>query len=98
MSIQSLREERTAKAREYRNILDNFSGPLSDEVKTKLDGLEADITGIEDRIAREQRRDPVKDRWESGVCERCGRKQSMTKLRRYTMNRAGLVARGRENG
>ena len=55
MSIQSLREERTAKAREYRNILDNFSGPLSDEVKTKLDGLEADITGIEDRIAREQK-------------------------------------------
>ena len=55
MSIQSLREERTAKAREYRNILDNFSGPLSDEVKTKLDVLEADITGIEDRIAREQK-------------------------------------------
>lgn len=47
---------------------------------------------------REQRRDPVRDRWESGVCERCGRKQGMTKLRRYTMNRAGLVARGRENG
>ena len=55
MSIQSLREERTAKAREYRNILDNNSGPLSDEVKTKLDELEACITGIEDRIAREQR-------------------------------------------
>lgn len=55
MSIQSLREERTAKAREYRNILDNNSGPLSDEVKTKLDELEADITGIEDRIAREQK-------------------------------------------
>lgn len=47
---------------------------------------------------REQRRDPVRDRWESGVCERCGQKQRMTKLRRYTMNRAGLVARGRENG
>ena len=47
---------------------------------------------------REQRRGPVRDRWESGVCERCGRKRSMTKLRRYTMNRAGLVARGRENG
>ncbi len=47
---------------------------------------------------REQRRDPVRDRWESGVCERCGRKRPMTKLRRYTMNRAGLVARGRENG
>ena len=46
----------------------------------------------------EQRRDPVRDRWESGVCERCGRKQSRTKLRRYTMNRAGLVARWRENG
>ena len=55
MSIQSLREERTAKAREYRNILDNNSGPLSDEVKTKLDELEAGITGIEDRITREQR-------------------------------------------
>lgn len=47
---------------------------------------------------REQRHDPAKDRWESGVCDRCGRKQPMTKLRRYTMNRAGLVARGRENG
>ena len=55
MSIQSLREERTAKAREYRNILDNNNGPLSDEVKTKLDELEAGITGIEDRITREQR-------------------------------------------
>ena len=55
MSIQSLREERTAKAREYRNILDNNSGPLSDEVKAKLDELEAGITGIEDRITREQR-------------------------------------------
>ena len=50
-----MREERAAKAREYRNILDNNSGPLSDEVKAKLDELEACITGIEDRIAREQR-------------------------------------------
>lgn len=47
---------------------------------------------------REQRRDPVKDRWESGVCDRCGRKQSMTKLRRYTMNKRGLEKRGLENG
>ena len=47
---------------------------------------------------KEQRRDPVRDRWDSGVCERRGRKPSMTTLRRYTMNRAGLVARGRENG
>lgn len=55
MSIQSLREQRTAQAREYRNLLDKNSGPLSDEVRTQLDGLESSITAIEDRIQREQR-------------------------------------------
>lgn len=45
-----------------------------------------------------QRREPHFDTWKPGVCERCGKKKSMTKLRRYTMNRAGLIAHGRENG
>lgn len=47
---------------------------------------------------KEQRSDPVRDRWETGICERCGKRKSMTKMRRYTMNRLGLIAHGRENG
>ena len=54
MSIQSLREQRTAQAREYRNLLDKNTGPLTDEVRAQLDGLEGSITAIEDRIKREQ--------------------------------------------
>lgn len=54
MSIQALREERTEKAREYRNILDKNPGVLSDEIKDSLDGLMADIDRIDDRISREE--------------------------------------------
>ena len=55
MSIQNLREERTAKAREYRNTLDNNPGKLSEEVVAKLNELESDITALDERIAREER-------------------------------------------
>lgn len=54
-SIQQMREERTAKAREYRNILDKNPGKLSDEVKAQLDALESDITGLEDSISRHEK-------------------------------------------
>jgi HK97 family phage major capsid protein len=55
MSIQNLREERTAKAREYRNTLDNNPGKLSEEVVAKLNELESDITNLDERLAREER-------------------------------------------
>lgn len=55
MSIQSLREERTEKAREYRNLLDKNPGKLSEEITAQLDGLEKDITAIDDRISREEK-------------------------------------------
>lgn len=34
------------------------------------------------------------DIWEPGICERCGRKSRMTKLRRYLLNREGMKERG----
>lgn len=55
MSIQNLREERTAKAKEYRHILDQNKGQLTEEEVEKLDKLESSITGIEDRISREEK-------------------------------------------
>jgi HK97 family phage major capsid protein len=55
MSIQHLREERTAKAREYRNTLDTNPGKLSEEVVAKLNELENDISALDERIAREER-------------------------------------------
>lgn len=55
MSIQHLREERTAKAKEYRNTLDNNPGKLSEEVVAKLNELESDITALDDRITREEK-------------------------------------------
>lgn len=55
MSIQHLREERTAKAREYRNTLDTNPGKLPEEVVAKLDALEGEISALDERIAREER-------------------------------------------
>lgn len=40
-----------------------------------------------------QVRERTKDRWERGVCERCGREQAMTKERRFLMR--GRVKRER---
>jgi HK97 family phage major capsid protein len=54
MSIQAMREERTEKAREYRNILDKNPGDLTDEIKDSLDSLMSDIDRIDDRISREE--------------------------------------------
>ena len=54
MSIQETREKRTVLAKEYRHILDNNKGKLTDDEKAKLDTLQADIVDLEDRIEREQ--------------------------------------------
>ena len=55
MSIQALREQKAAKAREYRAILDQNPGPLTEEVKAQLDTIHADIVAIEERITLEER-------------------------------------------
>lgn len=55
MSIQKLREERTAKAKEYRNILDANPGKLTEEESKKLDELTVDIDALQDRIDREEK-------------------------------------------
>lgn len=55
MSIQALREQRTAKAKEYRAILDANPGALTEDEKIKLDALDAEIVAIEDRISREEK-------------------------------------------
>ncbi|OIO03162.1 MAG: capsid protein [Desulfovibrionaceae bacterium CG1_02_65_16] len=54
MSVQELREKRTAKAREYRNILDKNPGVLTTEETTKLDALAKDIDDLEATIARHE--------------------------------------------
>jgi HK97 family phage major capsid protein len=55
VSIQSLREERTTKAKEYRHVLDQNKGKLSEEEVAKLNELEVDISALEDRISREEK-------------------------------------------
>ena len=50
--IQALREERGAKAEEYRSILDQNKGKLTKAETVKLDALEADIIALDDRIDR----------------------------------------------
>ena len=46
------------------------------------------------RPTHEQATGSALDIWEPGVCERCGMKQRMTKLRRYLLNREGMKERG----
>lgn len=55
MSIQQMREERTAKAREYRNLLDQNPGKLSTEITDKLDALGSDIEALDESIARHEK-------------------------------------------
>ncbi len=43
---------------------------------------------------REQRFDPMQDRWEPGVCQRCGKQRRLTKERRYILNYEGFRERG----
>ncbi len=43
---------------------------------------------------REQRLDPMQDRWEPGVCQRCGKQRRLTKERRYILNYEGFRERG----
>ena len=55
MSIQELREKRTAKAREYRNILDSHTGAIPEEVGKQLDALEVEIGALDESIARHEK-------------------------------------------
>ena len=55
MSIQKLRDERTVKAREYRNLLEQNPGTLSAEVVAKLDGLEAEISSLDVSIDKHEK-------------------------------------------
>ena len=50
-SIQELREKRTAKAREYRNLLDSHTGAIPEEAGKQLDTLEDEISALDDAIA-----------------------------------------------
>ena len=54
-SIQELREKRTAKAREYRNILDSHTGAIPEEAGKQLDTLEVEISALDDAIARHEK-------------------------------------------
>lgn len=55
MSIQELREKRTAKAREYRNLLDRHPESIPEEVGKQLDGLEAEISTLDEAVARHEK-------------------------------------------
>lgn len=46
------------------------------------------------RPTREQCQQPHLDVWTPGICERCGRKRSMTKERRYMLSYEGCRERG----
>ena len=48
-SIQELREKRTAKAREYRNLLDRHPESIPEEAANQFDALESEISALEDR-------------------------------------------------
>ncbi|TFZ59324.1 phage major capsid protein [Methylorubrum sp. Q1] len=76
-SIQALREERAAKAREARNILDTKSGKdWTDAVKNQVDGIYAEIDRLDDQIARHDRILTIEDSLEQragGVSARDGR-------------------------
>ena len=54
-SIQELREKRTAKAREYRNLLDSHTGAIPEEAGKQLDTLEGEISALDDAIARHEK-------------------------------------------
>ncbi|MGY2051688.1 phage major capsid protein [Methylobacterium sp. JK268] len=80
-SIQSLREQRAAKAREARNILDTKTGKdWTDQVRTEVDGIYAEIDRLDEQLARfdrvlqiedslERRAGPVADRQGRSVDE-----------------------------
>ncbi|WP_319584906.1 phage major capsid protein [uncultured Pseudodesulfovibrio sp.] len=53
--IQNYREERVAKAKEYRGLLDQNHGKLSKAVVAKLDNLERDITALDEYIDRHEK-------------------------------------------
>ena len=52
-SVQALREARTAKAREARNILDTKTGKdWTETVKAEVDGIYAEIDSLDEQISR----------------------------------------------
>lgn len=55
MSIQELREKRTAKAREYRNLLDRHPEAIPEETGKQLDALEAEISALDEAVARHEK-------------------------------------------
>ena len=54
-SIQELREKRTAKAREYRNLLDRHPESIPEEAANQFDALESEISALDDAIARHEK-------------------------------------------
>lgn len=54
-SIQELREKRTAKAREYRNLLDRHPESIPEEAANQFDALETEISALDDAIARHEK-------------------------------------------
>ena len=59
-SIQELREKRTAKAREYRNLLDRHPESIPEEVANQFDALESEISALDDALPAMKRRWPWK--------------------------------------
>lgn len=55
MGIQKKREERAAKAEEYRAILDKSPGKLSNSAVAKLNGLEKEIRSLDDYLAHHEK-------------------------------------------
>ncbi|SOR29835.1 Phage major capsid protein, HK97 family [Methylorubrum extorquens] len=76
-SIQALREERAAKAREARNILESKTGKdWTEAVKNQVDGIYAEIDRLDDQISRHDRILTIEDSLEQragGVADRDGR-------------------------
>lgn len=76
-SVQALREQRSAKAKEARNLLDTKTGAAwTDEVKAQVDGIYAEIDRLDDQITRFDRVLKIEDSLEqrAGILsERDGR-------------------------
>ena len=61
-SIQALREQRTSKVKEARNILDTKTGPAwTDSVKAEVDALYSDIERLDEQIERHEKALQIED-------------------------------------
>jgi HK97 family phage major capsid protein len=62
VSVQALREQRTAKAKEARKILDDHAGDKwNDEAKTKVDAVYAEIDRLDEQLERHTRALTIED-------------------------------------